>query len=263
MFRDSPLHQLARRLAPECLYPRHLIARAIDRRYGRTVASGPFRGMRYVDQSVGSVFYPKLLGCYEKELHPAVESVIAAAPERVIDIGAAEGYYAVGLALRLPATPVIAYEQDSVGRELLWSMAQMNGVADRITIRGRCTPAALAADLAEPVRTAVVCDVEGGEAELLDPAAVPGLARATFLVELHEFSRPGVAELTMKRLQATHRTHRIWQEPRSVADYPASIPLTRWLPAAYGSYHVQEFRPERMSWLHAEPKTVIVRAKDT
>jgi hypothetical protein len=137
-------------------------------------------------------------------------------------------------------------------------MAQINGVGDRITIRGRCTPAALTADLAEPGRIAVVCDVEGGEAELLDPAAVPGLARATLIVELHEFARPGIAELTTTRLQPTHHVQRIWQERRSVADYPARIPLTRWLPPAYASYHVQEFRPERMSWLHAEPKTVLV-----
>ena len=38
----------------------------------------------------------------------------------------------------------------------------------------------------------VVCDVEGYEEYLLDPAIVPSLSNATILVEMHDFVRPGV-----------------------------------------------------------------------
>src|SRR6516162_7464404 len=39
-----------------------------------TVRHGPFRGMKYTaEKSVGSVLVPKLLGSYERELHPLLE----------------------------------------------------------------------------------------------------------------------------------------------------------------------------------------------
>ena len=67
------------------------------------VASGPFAGMRHGDIAVGSVLTVKLLGTYEKELWPIIDQIIATAYPLIIDIGAAEGYYAVGLAMRIPA----------------------------------------------------------------------------------------------------------------------------------------------------------------
>ncbi|MBX7105240.1 MAG: hypothetical protein K1X57_14250 [Gemmataceae bacterium] len=251
---DTLLHRWAKRLLPTPLYPRHLLATTIDRRVGRTVFAGPFRGMKYVDASVGSVFYPKLLGCYEKELHGAIEELIALAPATIIDIGAAEGYYAVGLALRCPQARVIAFEENEEGRALLAKMAAMNGVAERMTVRGRCTPAALAADLGGPGRTACVCDVEGGEAELLDPAVAGALRNAWILVELHDFLVPGTGAELARRFAPTHQVTTIGQQPRTVADYPFPIPWARWLPLAYGSYHVQEFRPAPMSWLVLRPR---------
>ena len=64
------------------------------------VAAGPFAGMRYITRSCGSKLAPKVIGCYERELHPAIENAIRGDYQRIIDIGCAEGYYAVGLAWR-------------------------------------------------------------------------------------------------------------------------------------------------------------------
>jgi hypothetical protein len=40
------------------------------------VVTGPFQGMRYIYRSVGSSWFPKVLGTYEKELWPVVEQAI-------------------------------------------------------------------------------------------------------------------------------------------------------------------------------------------
>src|SRR5438876_11547620 len=67
--------------------------------FGCGVSNGSFRGMAYVPEAVGSSLLPKLIGSYEQEITPAIEEMVAKRPPRIIDIGAAEGYYAVGLAL--------------------------------------------------------------------------------------------------------------------------------------------------------------------
>src|SRR5437016_2600251 len=75
---------------------RHVVARR-----GWVVQSGPFAGMLYVNQAVGSAHVPKLLGSYEAELHEIMRSVLTENYATIVDVGCAEGYYAIGLALRL------------------------------------------------------------------------------------------------------------------------------------------------------------------
>jgi hypothetical protein len=68
------------------------------------VESGPFAGMKYLPGFCEGIL-PKLLGSYEQELWPALHSIASLPIQAVINIGCAEGYYAVGLARLLPAPP--------------------------------------------------------------------------------------------------------------------------------------------------------------
>src|SRR5687768_16036154 len=78
---------------------------------GGKVATGPFKGMNYdVSYAHNGILGMKLLGTYEKELHGAVEEIVARGYENIINLGAGEGYYAVGLARRLPQANVTAFE---------------------------------------------------------------------------------------------------------------------------------------------------------
>ena len=78
--------------------------RRVFERLGRptTVLNGPFRGMKYLSRAYCSAVLPKLLGTYECELIPAIDRLARSDADRIVDIGAAEGYYAVGLALKVP-----------------------------------------------------------------------------------------------------------------------------------------------------------------
>jgi hypothetical protein len=209
--------------------------------------------MKYVASGIGSVYYPKLLGVYERELHPVIDTIARLGPDRIIDIGAAEGYYAVGLALHNPRAEVVAFEQTPEGQALVRELASRNCVADRVRVLGRCEPADLREELSPARRAVVMCDVEGYETTLLDPVAVPSLTAAWLLVELHEFVIAGVGALLRGRFAGTHRISEISQTDRTRADYPYLPWYTRLLPTAYATYPVNEFRPARMSWLWLEP----------
>ena len=105
-----------------------------------TVRHGPFAGMRYpAAESVGSALFPKLLGSYEQELHPWVERLCHNHYTEVVDVGCAEGYYAVGLALRLPGARVYAFDVSPHAMRRCADMARLNGVLDRVTIGGGVT----------------------------------------------------------------------------------------------------------------------------
>ena len=198
----------------------------VQRRSELRVIDGPFRGLRYAGEAHGSMYLPKLLGIYERELNPCVEEACALGLRRIIDVGAAEGYYAAGMALRNPQAEVIAFEMAAEGREQLTATLRLNGLAARVAVRGRCEPADLRAALGTPqTPMLVICDAEGYERELLDPGMIPGLARAWVLVELHEFIHRGIAETLTARFVGTHAVRHIWQEPRTPVDFPVSDAL--------------------------------------
>eukprot|EP01031_Cornospumella_fuschlensis_P050377 gene50377-61632_t len=152
-----------RSVIPKRFRPIGYLEHLVRKRTGGRVLAGPFVGMRYIEGSVGSAYVPKLLGIYERELNRCVEEACALDVPLIVDIGAAEGYYAVGLAMRNPGAKVVAFEMESEGRALLKEMAEINEVEQRLSIRGRCEPADLQDALFGAERSIVVCDVEGYE----------------------------------------------------------------------------------------------------
>ncbi|MEQ1841590.1 MAG: hypothetical protein ABL994_14375 [Verrucomicrobiales bacterium] len=220
------------------------------------VLGGPFKGMHYVSESVGSQFWPKLFGTYECELHELFAQFDRENFKTVVDVGAAEGYYAVGCAVRWPNTTVVAFETEPRGRDLLAKMAERNGVADRVRIRGHADPDALGVVFGADLKGAVLCimDVEGGEDVLCDPGVIPALTRAHILVETHEFAVPGIEDRLVARFASTHRCKGIVPRPRSVSDFSESVPLIgRLLFGRNLPQVVDEWRTPNCGWLYLAP----------
>ena len=136
-------------------------------------------------------------------LIPVFNDAIARRPHTVVDIGAAYGYYALGLAMRLPESRNIACEIDNTRLALLKKYRARNRLAN-VELRGECTHQRLDADIPAAHGAFILVDIEGSEAELLDPKKIPGLARSEVLVELHEIFAPGVTALLRSRFAATH-----------------------------------------------------------
>lgn len=255
--------RVLRRMIPERFRPIGYLTRLVRQRTGSTVRQGPFAGMRYTDRAIGSAYLPKLLGTYERELARLIEAGCALRPSLIVNLGAGEGYYAVGLALRNPQARVLAFEKDPAGRSALAEMAQRNGVEQQVHIQGECDPATLQATLATHLgrlppgvnRLAfVLCDVEGDEAVLIDPNSVPSLRRALILLETHEFVRAGVTRKLQEQFASTHQIECVWQRPRSISEFPFRSPGTWILPRSYLEWALSEWRPATMCWLWMQPR---------
>ncbi|TLD69946.1 hypothetical protein FEM03_14535 [Phragmitibacter flavus] len=243
-----------RKIIPERFRPIGYLTHLTQKRSFNSVMNGPFAGMRYARKSQGSAYIPKLLGIYERELVSCIESLIANSPSMVVDVGAAEGYYAVGMARRLPNAKVVAFEMELSAHDTLREMSESNGVAERVSIRGKCETSDLFKLLQDEDSVAVICDVEGYEKQLLDPSVVPQLIHSTILVELHDFLVPDITQTLIDRFNTTHKISHIWQEPRSTEDFPWRTMATSLLPQSYLDWAVSEWRPVKMSWLWMEPK---------
>jgi hypothetical protein len=190
----------------------HLVQNTLLREHGTKVLSGPFAGMQFVSSVAEGCCVPKLLGCYEEELHPYVEAAISAGYERVLNIGVAEGYYAVGLARRMPSAQVFAHDIDPNAQRTCAAVARANGVAPRVHIGGLFRGEDFAAHAEH--RTLLICDIEGAERELLDPQAYPALRKLDIIVELHDCVHAGLSTTIPARFAASHEITLVKQAGR-------------------------------------------------
>jgi len=239
---------------PEKYIPQQYLEQLIIERTGMKVAQGPFSGLEYVSEAAEGCYLPKLLGLYEKELHTVISQVPDLHPDSIIVIGAAEGYYAVGLATLVEDVSVYAFEMEEKGQRLLRRMAAMNGVTGRTTVMGKCEPGDLRRCLKDSTNEFILCDVEGYESDLLDVSMVPGLQHASILVELHEFVYEGIGQLIRSRFEETHIIEQIWQQPRSAQEFSYRTPWVMMMPSHHIESVLSERRPERMSWLWIQPR---------
>lgn len=247
---ERRLEALEARLDHERLYPLEWVNRRVRDAFGNEVQAGPFAGLRYPDWAMTRVdgFAPKVLGTYELELRGMVEELVAGRPEVVVNVGAADGYYAVGLARRLPDATVHAYETDPDRREMLQGIARHNDVGERVVVRAECALEDLREHAAR--RAAIVCDCDGCEVGLLDPAAVPGLASCALLVETHDRIVAATAATLAGRFAPTHDLRRIATRPRFRDDHPELA----FLPYVTQELALLEFRGAPMEWLSATPR---------
>jgi len=214
------------------------------------VLAGPFAGMAYAEGSAGSELVPKLLGTYEEELHSSIEDSISAGYEVVLNVGCGEGYYAVGMARRMPEVHVIAYDIDPEARRLCGEMARLNSVADRVAVAGECTWSDLRDQLADR-RALIIMDCEGCEATLLDPVKLADLREAAVIVELHEFAVPGVGRTVPDRFASSHSVQLFDARRRPPTTHPAIVGLGREATRVA----VDERRPPGMQWAVMVPVT--------
>ena len=226
------------------------VTRSLTSEIGWTVQSGPFEGMRYVPEAVGSTLVPKLLGCYESELHSTINLILKNNHQKIIDIGCAEGYYAVGLALKNPTAVIHAFDIDATGRTLCNEMARINGVDGRVITQKECTHQDLQT-LATP-GCLIICDCEGCELELLQPSAVPALADCDLLVELHDVLKPGLTNELLGRFKPTHEIQLIDTQDRDPRAYAHLQRFSR----VNQKVAVSELRDGPMQWAFMRSRNV-------
>jgi precorrin-6B methylase 2 len=228
-----------------------VLANTYISRQGMRIHTGPFAGMDYVAQATEGALVPRLLGSYESELHPHLLALAAAGLDCVIDVGCAEGYYAVGLARLMPGATVHAYDTSERARAACAELAAKNGVADRVIIGAEFKPDGFEAFAGR--RALVIVDAEGAEVDILQPALSPALAHMHVIVETHDLYRAGAMATMTERFSPTHDIVRVDQQPK-VFDMP---PWLAELPHLDQLLAVWEWRARPTPWLVMSPKRVV------
>lgn len=243
--RVAQLEQEAQR--PQQARRRAEITSALYQVQHGSVLSGPFAGMTMLPEASwgDGDLAPKLLGCYEAELHPAIAKAIARDPKNVINIGCAEGYYAVGMARALPQSRVFAFDTNALAQAICGRAALTNQVAARAQVAGICTLDALRQIISANDRTLLLVDCEGAELQLLDPNEVPGIQACDVIVECHDFLNPSITTTLRQRFAATHDVEVVCEGPRNPNQFPS---LQRWQ-SSDRWLAVNENRPMTMNWL--------------
>ena len=217
------------------------------------VASGPFCGMSYTTVACASAHSAKLLGTYEKELHSIIRSLQNANFQKIIDIGAAEGYYAVGFARMSPECNVIAFEATEHGRSLMSNLAARNRTKN-IEIRGTCDFESLREATSQDGKKLIICDVEGFEADLLNPDRVARLRECSILVELHDTPDQPISAIIRERFRHSHRIQDVPCTDRTWQDFPQPNLFAKALPRTLALRAMNESRGSQ-SWFWMEPCT--------
>ncbi len=146
------------------------------------VLSGPFKGMRFAEQSDGPSF-PSGLGLTNPNFTRSWELVISAGDYRtIIDVGAAEGYLFGRPRVAIAGGASLCLRH----RRFCPSHAAPLGARERHREPEHQGPL-LASETYAPIhgQTLIISDIEGCEYELLDPLNCPALTDADILIERH------------------------------------------------------------------------------
>lgn len=213
------------------------------------VLGGPFAGMRYFNDVVWGPITPKWLGSYEEELHHVIQDVLDRDYRVIVDVGAAEGYYAVGLARSFPEASIFSYDIDPFARKLQKNLAGLNKVSN-LHIRARCTHENLGILKESGL---LISDIEGFEYELINPLDAPSLANCDILIEVHPFQDLTVEQVRDALLDRFEQTHLVkvlkvtTREPAAYDSWSGHVLDQRVLAAA-----LDEHRDPRQEWLWLE-----------
>jgi SAM-dependent methyltransferase len=216
------------------------------------VQQGPFRSMTIseVTSWYGGDVIQKLIGSYERELWDWVEEAIASAPNRVINVGCAEGYYAVGMGMRLPSATIHAIDVDPAAMKACEATARANRAEGNLRLELGWTVGSIRNMLRAPGKSLLFVDCEGCEATLFDTLEADAYRAAEIIVECHDFAVPGISELLLAKLSKSHDTRILGTSPRKAQDFPTLAGLSQDLIDAALSEH----RPSAMNWIYAKPK---------
>jgi hypothetical protein len=92
------------------------------------VKNGPFKGMIYPRFLYPSNF-SKIIGSYEKEISDIIETLCNKRFTEIVNIGCAEGYYAVGFARRIDNVRVTACDNRRRARDTVIDFNRHGGIS--------------------------------------------------------------------------------------------------------------------------------------
>ena len=237
---------------------REILGERLLRTTGAKVLYGHFKGMKLVSTSwsardVGSI----ILGEYERN----VLDCIVTSPEKFsvfVDVGAADGIYAVGLAVNGRFKSIFCFESSEASQTSIQLNANANQVESSITILGTAELnflTVLSVDHEVDLSKAIfLIDIEGGEYDLLSQDNLIMLKHSMVMVEIHDVVEDFRAkyESLLARASNYFTLTTISNFAKSNLDFAE---LSTW-PDEDRQIIFSEGRRNQMSWLVLTPKNL-------
>tara|TARA_B110000879_G_scaffold123842_1_gene163719 strand:- start:512 stop:1342 length:831 start_codon:yes stop_codon:yes gene_type:complete len=219
-----------------------------------TVLNGPFKGMKYPNMTAkGSTLYPKLLGSYESELHGILHEFKQRKYSQILDIGCAEGYFAVGMALKFQCDILFAYDLDKTAIDACIEMAELNGVASKIETNLGIDAAALAS-FRFTGKSLILCDCEGFEKELFSEENIQNLAQCDLIIETHDLFDIEISTHLIHLFSKTHTVETVLSTDDIIKALDSSYNELANMSLSQKKNILAEERPAIMKWLICRPK---------
>lgn len=233
------------------------LSRELFGEFGGIVRYGPMQGLKLPDGLYWSSGdgAPMLLGIYEREVMEALQ-LISASRRTLVNLGAADGYYGVGLVKNGMFEHSYCFELMPKGRAAIKELAASNGLEKRVHVFGAADKDLSRMLVAEGVNlgdVVILCDIEGAEFEAFTTDALMALNGAIIIIEVHDFLREDGREQlrTLKdRASVWFNLTEMRMGARDLSVFPECQRFSdsdRWLMASEG-------RGELMTWLRLDPK---------
>lgn len=225
------------------------------KRFDSTIQYGLFKGLKLGTEPTWGGFSDKsaqLFGIYEQEVLDFISN-LDELTNVFINLGAADGYYAIGMLASKKAVKSYAYETDEKSREIMKENALINQVQERLEVRGEAVQDFYKDFTAEELnRSLILSDIEGAEFKVFNRDTFSNLSKSNIIIELHDWIFP-VSESLLNELiansSATHYASIVQTSARDLAKFKELQDLCdndRWIICSEG-------RPKLMSWLMLKP----------
>ena len=166
-------------------------------RYNYHVAYGPFKGMKLSED----VWWSKndritqTLGIYEEHILDKLRFFSAQGATSFIDVGAADGYFAVGMAYSKIYSQVFAFEIEPKGQEKIKQSANRNLCSHAVHVFGEANVTSIDKLISKDIKTTVLIDIEGAEYDFLSEEMLSLLSNSYVICELHPWLIKGGEDL--------------------------------------------------------------------
>jgi len=229
------------------------LSNKVSKIFNNTVQEGPFKGMIISeDQFWGpGDKASKILGLYEKEIQDLINQI----QEKnnfpaFIDIGGADGFFAVGSVKNNLFKNCEVFEISKRGRLAIEKSAIKNNVNDQISIKGEANEKTLSS--IENINNSVIlCDIEGSEYDLFSENLIKNMHPSNVIIEIHKNPDISLNEFEDK-FKNLFSIDKITQGPRSLKGFGELKNFNdnnRSLLTSEGRSYIQE-------WWHLSPKKI-------
>lgn len=230
------------------------LSNAVAEFHGFKVGHGPFKGLKLLKTTYWAPTdkASMVLGLYEQGILNEL-NLLKGKYKVLIDIGAADGYYAIGALIGGICEKAYCFELNEEGQSSIRQTAILNDVSSNVTIFGGAnnTFYNLIPEF-DRNPSILLVDIEGAEFDLLTEDVFSIFKQSIVFIELHDWfykDRNEKIKSLFARFSKTHTAYEISYGSRNPDDFPELADLCdddRWLLCSEG-------RAKTMKWLKLVP----------